>query len=88
MPKLGPVSSVSGRTGRGRRVMTSDRTGKITGCFGRHRGYAIDSLSDPRFSGYSNGSVAIADYLNDRVLLVPRSMLRLSTGAREVELGG
>lgn len=54
------------------RVMTLDRTGRITGCFGRRHGYAVDCLSASRFSRYINGSVAIADCLNDRVLLVPR----------------
>ncbi|MFD9007645.1 hypothetical protein [Streptomyces sp. NPDC059552] len=57
------------------RVVMLTRSGTVAGAYGRRRGHAIDCLSDPRFARISGSRIAIADYLNDRVLLVPRTAL-------------
>ncbi|KOG14378.1 hypothetical protein ADK35_30930 [Streptomyces viridochromogenes] len=60
------------------RVVRLTPSGAVTGVYGRRRGHAVDSLSDPRLArvGPSGDVISIADYLNDRVLLVPLAALR------------
>lgn len=59
------------------RIVQLTRSGVITGVYGRRRGHAVDCLSDPRLARFSHAgaAISIADYLNDRVLLVPRTAL-------------
>ncbi|MFD9498162.1 NHL repeat-containing protein [Streptomyces sp. NPDC060035] len=59
------------------RIVRMTRAGLVTGVYGRRRGHAVDCLSDPRLARVSRSGevISIADYLNDRVLLVPRTAL-------------